>query len=97
MIKIPPAPVPVTKEIHRSTCWSCGASLEPPDRDRQIEILRDIQRSRTLIFHWSDLQLKRVRDRLEEGDVIVFGAIYYGSVKVRRGDGSVIEIFKTDA
>ncbi len=96
MIKIPPAPVPVTKEIHRSTCWSCGASLETPDRDRQIEILRDLQRMRPPIFYWSDSQLQRVRDRLEEGDMIIFGAIYYGSVKVRRADGSVIEIFKTD-
>lgn len=92
MIKIPPTPIPVKKETHQSTCWSCGASSETPDRDRQIEILRDIQRARTPIFHWSELQLQLVRDRLEEGGVIVFGAIYYGSVKVRRGDGSVIEI-----
>jgi hypothetical protein len=64
--------------------------------DRQIEILRDIQRARTPIFHWSDLQLQRLRDRLEPGDVIMFGAIYYGSVKVRKGDGSIAEIFRTD-
>ena len=97
MIKIPPMPVPVKKETHQSTCWSCGASSETPDGDRQIEILRDIQHTRSPIFHWSDLQLRRVRDRLEPGDVIIFGAIYHGSIKVRKSDGAVVEVFRTDA
>jgi hypothetical protein len=67
-----------------TACQSCGA-LKVPSADAQIDILERWQLTQPSIAHWSRDELRRLRDAMRPGDLLV--QFYFQSIVIRGADG----------
>jgi hypothetical protein len=84
-------------------CWNCGKNPQAPLHAEQVTRLRQIHYARTPIFHWPAEEFERLVEILDEmgggahlDGIRPFGAIFYSSVRVVRGDGSVVDLSRDD-
>lgn len=74
-------------------CWRCGASLAPTEPDVEAEISR-CERSAAWAGWPSETYRCRMRAELRPGDRVI--GVRFGAVTVRRADGAILEVARTD-
>jgi hypothetical protein len=67
-----------------SACPSCGA-LKIPTAAAQVDVLERWQLTQPQLAHWSKDELRRLRDAMRPGDLLV--NFFYQSVVIRGADG----------
>jgi hypothetical protein len=65
-------------------CAYCGA-LKVPSADAQLDIFARWQLSQPIIAHWSSDEMRRLREAMRPGDLLV--NFYHQSVVIRAADG----------